>query len=80
MINSVSDQTRNQSCILGPRDLTVLAFAFSGQEIRKGKVNEIRCALEAGAYRIPAHILATCLMLDMLQQGRGGPLTRQQPE
>jgi hypothetical protein len=77
MNNSDSARAQKQSCIFGPRDMTALALAFSDQEIRKGKVNEIRCALQTGPYRIPAHLLATCLMLDMLQQGRGAPLIPQ---
>jgi hypothetical protein len=67
MNNFDSAQRRNQSSTLGPRDLTVLAFAFSDQEIRESKVNEIRCALQTGAYRIPAHIVAACVMLDMCE-------------
>jgi anti-sigma28 factor (negative regulator of flagellin synthesis) len=48
-------------------EFAAVAGAFSGVEIRAMKVADIKHALESGAYRVTAHVLAACLMLEMIR-------------
>jgi len=41
--------------------------AFADQIPRQDRTIQLRSAIERGCYRIPAHVLAACLMLEMLQ-------------
>ena len=51
----------------GERRLTALALAFDDEGSGRPKVTEIRRAVHGGSYRIPARVLAACLMLEMLR-------------
>jgi anti-sigma28 factor (negative regulator of flagellin synthesis) len=50
-----------------PGEFAVIAGAFSGVEIRAARVADIKGALESGAYRVTAHVLAACLMFEMVR-------------
>ena len=49
------------------RELTRMARALCRVEVRRSRVDEIAKAIESGIYRVPAQILAACLMFEMLQ-------------
>ncbi|HKO20115.1 MAG TPA: flagellar biosynthesis anti-sigma factor FlgM [Acidobacteriaceae bacterium] len=48
------------------RELTWMARAVSQVEIRRDRVNDVATAVQGGRYRVPAQVLAACLMLEML--------------
>ena len=49
------------------RELSSIAQALCGVEIRRSRVTEVKRAIEAGVYRVPAQVLAASLILEMLQ-------------
>jgi anti-sigma28 factor (negative regulator of flagellin synthesis) len=48
-------------------DLTLMARAVSRVEVRRNRIDEVAGAIENATYRVPANLLAACLMLEMLQ-------------
>jgi anti-sigma28 factor (negative regulator of flagellin synthesis) len=44
-----------------------MARALCRVEARHSRVDEIAKAIESGIYRVPARILAACLLVEMLQ-------------
>ena len=47
-------------------ELTCMARAVSQVEVRRRRIGEVATAVQGGRYRVPANILAACLMLEML--------------
>ena len=47
-------------------DLTLMARAVSRVEVRHKRVADVARAIEGASYRVPANLLAACLMLEML--------------
>lgn len=47
-------------------ELTLMARAVSQVEVRRNRVGEVATAVQGGRYRVPAQVLAACLMLEML--------------
>jgi anti-sigma28 factor (negative regulator of flagellin synthesis) len=49
------------------RELTTMARALCRVEARHSRVDEIAKAIESGIYRVPAQIIAACLIFEILQ-------------
>lgn len=49
------------------RELASTGGAFCQVELRSGRLDEVAKAIENGIYRVPARVLAACLILEMLR-------------
>jgi hypothetical protein len=75
-VRQMGKSDRNSGCVhwvelqmgnRARRELPLLARAFSGLEVRATRLADIRRAIETGTYRVPTRMIATSMMLEMLQ-------------
>jgi hypothetical protein len=50
-----------------PGEFALVPAAFSAMDTRAARIADIKRALESGAYGVAAHLLAACLMLEMVR-------------
>ena len=61
-ISCIGSVAGRQAC-----DLTLMARTLCRVEVRRNRVEEVAKSIENGLYRVPARVLAACLMLEMLR-------------